>query len=44
MQQLHGWRPNELIREQVDLLHDVGQSDWKLLTEEYEGSLLTGIG
>lgn len=43
-QQLQGWSAQQFVREEVDLLHDVGQPDGKLLSEEDERGLLTGVG
>ena len=40
---LHGRSGEQFVRQKVDLLHDVGESDWKLLSQEDERRLLTGI-
>lgn len=44
LDQLDGWRGQQSVRQQVDLLHDVGQTDGQLLTEEDEGRALAGVG
>lgn len=44
LDQLDGGRGQQSVRQQVDLLHDVGQTDGQLLTEEDEGRALAGVG
>lgn len=43
LNQTDGRRPQQVVGQQVDLLHDVGQSDRQLLSEEGEGRFLTRI-
>lgn len=35
-EKLKGWSAEELVREEINFLHDVGQSDRKLLTQEHK--------
>lgn len=43
-EELEGWSAEQLVGEEVDLLHDVGQPDRKLLPEEDKRGLLTRVG
>lgn len=43
-EQLQGWRAQQLIGQEVNFLHDVGQPDGELLPQEHKGGLLTGVG
>lgn len=40
---LHRGRGEQLVRQQVNLLHDVGQPDWQLLPQEGKGCFLAGV-
>lgn len=42
-EELQGWSAEELVGEEINFLHDVGQSDRKLLAQEHKGGLLTCI-
>lgn len=41
--QIHRWRPQQIVRQQGDLLHDVGQSHRQLLAQKDVRLLFTGI-
>lgn len=43
LHQLDGGGAQDAVRQQVDLLHDVGEADGQLLPQEGEGGLLAGI-
>lgn len=42
-EELEGWSAEELVGEEIDFLHDVGQSDRKLLPQEHKRGLLACI-
>lgn len=42
-QQLQGWGAQQLVGQEINLLHDVGQPDRQLLPQEHKRGLLTGV-
>lgn len=42
-QQLQGWGAEQLVGQEINFLHDVGQPDRKLLPQEHKRGLLTGV-